>query len=103
MISIKSAVQKIKRKFLDFDKTGLEEQIDKVFDKMIDDISAIRDNLIASLKQSVKYCQVKDEELQFLNFLETGSVDDEIFLDSPSLKKLLYKRTNSEDFLVEMK
>jgi hypothetical protein len=70
---------------------------------MIDDISAIRDNLITSFKQSVKYCQVKDEELQFLNYLETGATDDEIFLDSHSLKQLLYKRTNSEDFLVEMR
>ena len=48
-LTVKSAAKNIKNGFINFDKSGLESQINKLFDKMIDGIPALKDRLMNSL------------------------------------------------------
>jgi hypothetical protein len=84
-MTIKSAVNKIKSKFIDFTKTDLEQRIDTVFDKIIDDISAVRDRLIITLKEHLKFNQVNYQEIYFLKVIETG--EEDIFIDKNGLNE----------------
>ncbi len=42
---------------------------------MIDEISVLRDRLLTSLKEHLKYSQVQFQELHFLNVIKTGEYE----------------------------